>query len=173
MISAAISPAFPGVEIQATIASGIIDHYLPYKPDWGRADAIALVLILGTIAAFSFPYIGRVAAFLVSLLIIFILEGVNYWIWTRYNMVLSFFFPMPTLATIFILDLLTVYIGDKEQKKEIRRILGQSVQPETLELLIRKKGEYTLASESKELSFLFADIWNFPALSEPMSAASM
>ncbi len=173
LLTTAISPAFPGVEVQATIASGIIDDYLPYKPNWGRGVAIAIVLILGGIAALTFPFISRTAAFLYSILIIVLLEGINYWLWTRYAIVLSFFFPMPTLVTIFILDLISVYISDMQQKKEIKQIFGQYVPSDFLEQLIKKKGSFTLAGESKELSFLFADIWDFSSLAEPLSTVEL
>jgi adenylate cyclase len=118
LVATAISPVFPGVEVQASIASGIIDHYLPHKPNWGRGAAIALVLILGIGAAITFPYISKVVAFLGSALIILILEGVNYWVWTRHQIVLAFFFPMPTLVTLFILDLISAYIADIREKKK-------------------------------------------------------
>lgn len=173
LIATAISPVFPGVEVQATIASGIIDHYLPYKPDWGRGVAIGLVVVLGVIAAFTFPFMSRIAAFLFSLGIILALEFINYWIWTRHELILSFFFPMPTLITIFVLDLISIYISDKRQNQEIKRIFGQYVPPDYLDQIIQKKGEFILAGETKELSILFASIWDFPSIAKPLSAAQL
>lgn len=173
LLTTAISPAFPGVEVQATIASGIIDNYLPYKPNWGRGFAVMILLVIGGIAALVFPYISRTAAFFYTLGIIVLLEGINYWVWTRYAIVLSFFFPMPTLVTIFILDLISVYISDMQQKKEIKQIFGQYVPSDFLEQLIKKKGSFTLAGESKELSFLFGDIWDFSTLAEPLSTEEL
>jgi adenylate cyclase len=117
LVATAISPTFPGVEVQATIASGIIDHYLPYKPNWGRGSALLFVMVLGIGAAILFPHVKTVMAFAISALIVLLLHGLNYWIWSRHSIVLSFFFPMPTLITLFILDLLTAYIGDIRRSK--------------------------------------------------------
>jgi len=173
LLTTAISPAFPGVEVQATIASGIIDNYLPYKPNWGRGMAIAIVLLIGGLAAITFPYISRSAAFLISIFIIGVMEGVNYWLWTRYAIVLSFFFPMPTLVTIFLLDLMSVYISDIQQKKEIKKIFGQYVPTDFLDRMLKEKGSFTLAGETKELSFLFADIWEFPGVTLSFNSEQM
>lgn len=116
LTTTAISPAFPGVEVQATIANGIIDGYLPHKPNWGRGLAILIVLILGGAAAIVFPFISHTAAFLLSISIIAALEGINYWAWMHDSVVLSFFFPMPTLVTIFVIDLISIYIADRHRK---------------------------------------------------------
>ncbi len=169
----AISPVFPGVEIQATIASGIIDRYLPYKPNWGRGGAVALVLIIGIIAAVVFPHIGRVASFSVCLLIIVIMQAANYWFWKSYQIVLAFFFPMPTLIILFLLDFFCAYVGDKREKGEIKRLLGRKVPPDILDEIIRKKGDISLKGESKELTVLFADIWEFPRLTGSFSALEL
>ncbi len=164
----AISPVFPGVEIQATIASGIIDRYLPYKPNWGRGSAVAIVLILGVLAAFTFPYIGRIASFLSIIGVILILHGINYWIWTRHQIVLSFFFPTPTLAVIFILDLLSLVIEEHKAKREMQRIFGKSVSDRKLKEIIHKKNELTLIAEKKEITLLVAGIWDFSSLIRPL-----
>ncbi|MDE3046094.1 MAG: CHASE2 domain-containing protein [Verrucomicrobiota bacterium] len=118
LFATAISPVFPGVEVQASIASGILYNYLPYKPNWGRGAAVALVLILGTLAALIFPFISQIYAFLISFSIIAILEAINYWFWTRHGMVLSFFFPTPTLASLFALDLISIYLSHRRRNKK-------------------------------------------------------
>ncbi len=173
LYATAISPVFPGVEIQATIASGIIDRYLPYKPNWGRGSAIALVLIIGLMAAFTFPYLGRIWSFFLSMLIVLAMQGVNYWFWKQYQVVLAFFFPMPTLIILFFLDFLIAYIGDRKEKEEIKKLFGRKAPPDVLEEIFRKKGEISLKGESKELTVLFADIWDFPAFSEPLSTEEL
>lgn len=164
LLATAISPVFPGVEVQATIASGIIDHYLPYKPDWGRGAAIGIVLFLGVFAAFLFPRINRVAAFGCSLLLILALKGINFWLWTRYQLVLSFFFPMPTLATLFTIDLLGAYVADKQQKAEIGRIFGQAVSSTYLDRMIAHFGTFSVAGEKKEITVLCVGICGFSHL---------
>lgn len=169
----AISPVFPGVEVQATIASGIIDRYLPYKPNWGRGGAVALVLIIGIIAALIFPHIGRVASFSVCLLIIVIMQAANYWFWKQHQIVLAFFFPMPTLIILFLLDFFCAYIGDRREKGEIKKLLGRKVPPDILDEIFRKKGDITLKGESKELTVLYADIWDFPHLTGSLSTAEL
>jgi adenylate cyclase len=173
LLATAISPVFPGVEVQATIASGILDRYLPYKPHWNRSTAIFLVLILGVLVAFAFPHMGHLASFLLMIAILVILKGINYWAWTRYELVLSFFLPMPTVGTIFLLDLISVYVVDKRRRKEMKQLFGASVHPDSLDQMIRKKKELTLSGEQKELTVLFADIVDFHRFEETLSAPEL
>ena len=55
LVSTAIDSVFPGVEIQATIAQGIIDS-IPEKPTWGRGVAVGLILFLGIICSILFTH---------------------------------------------------------------------------------------------------------------------
>lgn len=173
LLATAISPVFPGVEVQATIASGIIDGYLPYKPHWGRALAIGLVIVLGTIAAFTFPFISMIGAFLLSLAIIAVLKGINYWLWTRHAIALSFFFPMPTLATIFIIDLISVHLSDKRRRQEMKRTFGQFIPPNYLDELLKNRQELTLEGSDREVSVLIVKIHRFSELTKHFSALEM
>lgn len=173
LVATAISPVFAGVEVQASIASGIIDGYLPRKPHWGRGGAILIVVILGVIAAFTFPYIGRLTAFFFSLFVLLAMEGIDYWMWTRHAIALSFFFPAPTLFILFAFELINQYVADVRHKKEIKRIFGQFVPPNYLEELFQKKEEYILTGESKELSILFANVWDFPSLIDSYTAVEL
>ncbi|MBX7067350.1 MAG: adenylate/guanylate cyclase domain-containing protein [Parachlamydiales bacterium] len=173
LMTTAISPAFPGVEVQATIANGIIENYLPYKPHWGRGLAVLIVLIVGAIAALTFPFISHLTAFIASLAILGILEAINYWAWSQHGLVLSFFFPLPTLAIIFVLDLLSVIVGDIKHKKEIKKIFGETVSAGTLDQMLQKKGTFTVAGESKEITVLFGEIWDFPKIAANLSAPQL
>lgn len=171
LLSTAISPAFPGVEVQATIASGIIDNYLPHKPIWGRGLAVLLVLILGIIAAFTFPFIGHLASFIASLIILGLLEVVNYWAWSRYGLVLSFFFPLPTLATIFILEVISTIVSDMRHKKEIKKIFEQMVSEKALGSMI--EGQFTVSGETKEITILFSENREFAKIAPTLSAPQL
>ena len=49
---------FPGVEIQATIANGILLKQFSYKPAWTVGLDASITVLFGLIAAFLFPYLG-------------------------------------------------------------------------------------------------------------------
>ncbi len=168
LLATAISPVFPGVEVQASIASGIIDGYLPRKPNWGRGAAVGLVLAIGVFAALVFPFISRLAAFAISIAILLAMEGINYWLWTRHALVLSFFFPIPTLAVIFLLDFVSMLLSDREQKQEIRRIFGSSASASSLKQFTQRKNELFLTGDTKEISILCARLKNTPSSPEAL-----
>jgi adenylate cyclase len=163
-LATAISPVFPGVEVQASIASGILDGYLPRKPLWGRGASIALVAVLGSIAAFLFPRISMIWAFAISLGVIAVLKGINHWCWTQRDLVLSFFFPAPTLVTIFIIDLISVFLADRRRKAELKQAFGSALSSNQLEQFIEARDTLILTGEKKTVTFLAARFFEEPAL---------
>jgi adenylate cyclase len=169
----AMASIFPGIEVHASIAAGIIDHYLPYKPAWGRGVAWLLMIILGSIYAILLPFFSILTiCILCSLLPLALLLG-NYWIWSAFGIVISILLPIGLILFLFILNMVWGYLFESNRAKNMKSMFGQYVPPAYLEDMIKKGSEFSLEGESKELSVLFADIRSFTNLSEKMTATEL
>ena len=169
----AIAPAFPGVEIHASVAAGIIDNYLPYVPAWGKGVAFALVVILGTICAIAFPFLGPIAVALLAFGLAFILAAAERWVWNQHAIVLPFFLPILMILILFLLDLLYGYFFETRGRRAIRQLFNQYVSSDYLDLMMKKSSEFGLKGENKELTVFFSDIRGFTALTETLSTAEI
>ncbi len=169
----AIAPAYPGVEIHASIAAGIIDNYLPYKPTWGKGVSLALIAILGTICAVSFPFLGPITAALLAFGLIFILAAVERWIWSHHGIVLPLFLPILIVLILFLLDLLYGYFFETRGRRAIRHLFDQYVSPAYLDLMMQKSADFGLKGENKEMAVFFSDIRGFTSLTETLTTAEI
>lgn len=168
--AAAISPLFFGVEVHATIAAGILDHYLPYKPLSGKGATLLLTIILGLICAFTMPRLGAISTATMAATCVFFLLVLNQLLLRNYGLLLSIFPPIITVVVLYLFDAMFGYVMETRKKEELKLVFGQYVPPSYIDRMMEKGESLSLQGETKELSVLFADIQNFTAISEPLSA---
>lgn len=166
----AIAPIFTGVEIHASIAAGILDHYFPYKPAWRKGVSLTLLFFLGILCAFCFPILGAIA----NTFLFFLLSGGllawDLWIWKQQAIDFSVVAPIFSLFILYLFNEIYGYSFETRKKKEIKAIFGQYISPDYLDTMLKAGKEFDLMGENKELSVLFSDIRGFTSLSEKLSA---
>lgn len=168
-----IAPIFPGVEIHATIASGILDNYLPYKPFWIKGATSFFILTIGTFLALAFPFLGTVANAILITIFAILLFLSKYAFWNHYTIVLPILVPIALLLLLYLFNTAWAYFLTSKRGKELKTMFGQYIPPEYLDEMIKKGGQVSLEGESKELTVLFSDIRSFTSLSEKMSATEL
>lgn len=171
LFATAITPIFSGVEVHASIASGILDHYFPTKPPWEKGVAIALVLVCGFFCALLFPHLGPITSSLVAFTLPFLLVGTVYLVWIQQGIVLSFFFPIFAVLSLYVFNIAYGYFFESRNRRELRTVFGQYVPPTCIDEMLKKGGDFGLEGETKELSVLFTDIRGFTNISEKLTAA--
>lgn len=169
----AVSKNYPGVEVHATVASAILDHYFPSKPGWSSKLELITGLILGGIAAILFPLLTApwLAAVAVCSVIIWIL--VSTWLWVSYSLLLTLLFPLINVFLLAFLNMVNSYLVSSNQRKEIKSIFGQYVPQNHVDEILKSTNEALLTGENKELSVLFSDICGFTTMSEKMTAPEL
>lgn len=168
-----IQNPFPGVEIQATLVNGILEHNFSYKPAWTLGADLILTLILGIIAAIFFPYLGPRT---LSLIIVLLPPGLlflNNWIWIKSGLILSFLVPVILVLIIAIFNIIYGYLFETRRREQLKTMFGQYVPEKHIDEMLKTSSDYGLHGEDREMSVLFADIRNFTSISEGMSASEL
>lgn len=173
LVSTPISPLVPGVNIQATIAAGILDGYLPYKPSWGKGVTVFLVFILGLFCSFIFPRVGAILELGLTLLLTGLLSFLGCWIWVHYQMIFFFTFPILTILLISIVTNAFGYFFESKRLQLVRAMFDQYVPPGHVELLCKQELGAVFKGENKELTILFSDIRGFTTLSESLTSSQV
>ncbi len=168
-----IAPSFIGVEVHATIAAGIMDHYLPHIPAWGKGVTLFLTFVFGLSCAILFPLLGPVTTFIAALVFPGSLFLFKNWMMNNHLIVLSVIFPIIVILFLFILNIIYGYVAESRRRKEIKSSFGQYIPPEYIDIMLKKGASFELAGESKELSVLFADIRQFTNMSEKLTAPEL
>jgi len=169
----AIAPVFVGVEIHATVAQGILDHYLPYKPPWRKGAAVFLTFFFGVMCAFIFPRLSAIATLPATIVFTSLLWSIEWWMLHHRGIVISVFFPIFVIVTLFLFNTIYGYFSESKRRKEIKKTFGEFVPPERIDEMLKKGGELELEGESKEMTVLFADVKHFTDLSEKLSAPEL
>jgi len=167
---AAISPTFFGVEVHASIASGIIDHYTPYIPSWAKGTSIFLILILGLVYVLLIPRLGAFLSTFITISTVAGLLSLNIALLTKYELILPVIPPILLILILQSFDTIFGYFLESHQKEEIKSMFGQYVPPEYMNQMIEHSTDLKVDGESKELTVLFADIKNFTTISEKLDA---
>lgn len=166
----AIQSPYPGVEIHATLANGILQDLFSSVPEWTRGAELFLALLFGLISAFIFPYLGPRMLGLIIVLFPFSLHFANNLIWEKTGLVLSLLMPSLLVLLIGLVNIIYGYLFETRKREHLKEMFGQYVPAKHIDEMLKSSGNYALRGESRELSVLFADIRNFTMISENMQA---
>ena len=169
----AIQSAFPGVEIQATIADGILTDTFPYKPAWSLGAEISLTVLLGLILVFSFPYLGPRSLSLLILVIPGVLMFANNWLWERTGLIISILIPIVLTIILASVNIIYGYLFETRRRERLKEIFGQYVPEGHINEMLQSSDTYGMSGEEREMTVLFADIRNFTSISEHMAALQL
>jgi adenylate cyclase len=81
--------------------------------------------------------------------------------------------PVLMILMLVVFQLGYGFLFEARRSRHLKEMFGQYVPPALVEEMSRTGGHYDFSGESRELSVLFADIRNFTALSETLSAAEL
>ena len=171
-----IDKVFPGVEIQATIANGMLTHYFPYTPPWAKGAELFFTIVIGVLAAVVFPYLGpvMVSALMVSIPVAFVFFlFVEEWLWNKTGFIFSILIPTMLIIVLSIFNIIYGYLFEARRRQKIKNMFGQYVPKKHIEEMLKAKGSYGLLGEDREMTVLFADIRNFTTISEGLKASEL
>lgn len=167
----AIESSFPGVEIQAAIADGILTDNFSYKPPWTTGAEIFLTFVLGALCTFIFPYLGPRLISLIMLALPIALFFGNNLLWEQTGLIISVFIPVFLILMLAIFNMIYGYLFETRRREHLKEIFGQYVPAKHIDEMLATSGaSSTMLGESREMTVLFADIRDFTSISEHFSA---
>ena len=169
----AIQGVFPGVEIQATIADGILTNNFSYKPAWAIGAEIAITIFLGLILALLFPFFGPRSLTLACIFIPILLIFSNNLLWEKTGLIIFILIPILLTIILALMNMIYGYLFETRKRERIKEMFGQYVPEEHIDEMLKGSGNFGLSGEDREMTVLFADIRNFTSISEPMTALEL
>ncbi len=169
----AIQSAFPGVEVQATLAEGILANSFPYRPDWAVGAEIVITIGLGLLFALTFPFLGPAVLSILLIGIPFLLMFANNEFAEKTRIILSILIPMVLIIILALINILYGYFFESRRREQLKMMFGQYVPEKHIDEMLQTKSSYALYGEDREMTVLFADIRNFTSISEGLTAAQL
>lgn len=169
----AVQNIFPGVEIQASIAQGILDNTFYQRPAWASGAEIFLTFFPAILFVFIFPYLGPRILSLLILIVPFLFIFFANLLWNYNNFIISVFMPIITTVLLAVINLIYGYIFEARKRENLKEIFGQYVPEKHIDEMLNKKDQHGLLGEDRDMTVLFADIRNFTSISENLSAVEL
>lgn len=168
-----IQTVFPGIEINATVADGILKNNFPHKPAWALGVETFLIFFLGLILLLLFPFLGprTLLIFIISIPIALIFA--NTWLSEKTGLMLDIFIPAMLSISLAMLNIIYGYLFETRRRERLKEMFGQYVPAKHIDHMLKSSSNYGLQGEDREMTVLFADIRHFTTLSEGMSATQL
>ncbi|MCD6039283.1 MAG: cyaA 1 [Gammaproteobacteria bacterium] len=169
----AIQSVFPGLEVNATIADGILKNDFPRRPAWALGMEIFLIFFIGVMLIFLFPYLGpKTLTLFIFILPIMLIMG-NNWLYEKMGLVIPLVIPMMLFILLALLNIIYGYLFETRRRERLKEMFGQYVPEKHIDEMLKSSTSYGLHGEDREMTVLFADIRHFTTLSEGMSASQL
>lgn len=168
-----VSSIFPGVEVHANIAAGIIDMQFPFRPVWATGFNFVLTLIVGLFLALLLPFMSPLRSIFLFLAVSSALIVFNGWMWREYHFVVAISGPLIMIFLLSTSNSIYGFLSEAKGKKQLRDQFGQYVPPQLVDEMMSSDEDLGFEGEKREMTVLFADIRNFTTISESLTAQDL
>jgi len=173
-----LQTGFPGVEVHANVLDAILQAALGEqtfytKPDWEPGATAFLLILSALVLALVLP--GRSPAAMLSIAVAWLtlMVGVNLVLWTSVHIALPLAMQLLMVLSLTAFNVAAGYLRTNRQKRAIQNLFGEYVPPAYVERMVAHPELVSLESEQREMTVLFADVRDFTAMSESLSAGEL
>lgn len=162
------SPAFPGVEVRATVMQNLLRGDFIERPDWISGLDVVLLITLGVTLSFVLPRL-RVAqaAGLISVLLMAYV-GIGFYLFEVQRIWFNVTYPAFLLVLLFVSTTIVQYFLTEKEKRHIKSAFQHYVPAKVVEEITENIDKLKLGGEKRELTVLFSDIRGFTSISETL-----
>ena len=159
---------YPGVEINATLISGVLDGRIKYRPAYTEGLEFYLLMLIGLLST-GLGWLAPLRALLATLALTGVVIGFNLYVWEAHNQVIPL---APSLVLILLLYLMHSsygYFVQNRREQRLAQVFGQYVPPDLVAEMSKKPANFALGGESREMTVLFSDLADFTSVSEGLT----
>lgn len=160
-----VSNTFIGVEMHASLLSGMLDGTIRRQPAWSAAFEAVLLIVVGALVRLTLPRLSPLRAALNAIGMVALLAAGNFVAWQ-----LGYALPLASgllLVTLLLaLQMSWGYTAEVRSRREFARLFGRYVPPELVVEMSRNPEHYSMDGQSRELTVLFCDLRGFTSIAE-------
>ncbi len=162
------SPAFPGVEVRATIIQNILRNDFIRHPGWMAGLEMALLLILGIALSLILPRLNltTASALVAALAAVYLIGG--FYLFTLQHLWLNLIYPTFLLVLLFVSTTLVQYFLTDTERRRIKSAFQHYVPAKLVDEITQNIESLKLGGEKRELTVLFSDVRGFTTLAETL-----
>ena len=163
-----VGSAYPGVEMHASLLSGLLDDRVLVKPDYAQGFELAQLLASGLLMIIALPLLSAMRAVALGALVAAALVGINLWAYLGLGLALPLASALVMAVAVFSLNMSYGYLVESRSKRELAHLFGTYVPPELVDEMLKDPDAYSMQAVSRELTVMFCDLRGFTRMSESM-----
>jgi len=164
-----VQRVYPGVEVHASVISGILDQRIKRRPAYVLGYEFVLLAAIGLIMTAGLPFLSPLWLSVATGALTLVTVGANMAAWNAADLVLPLASPLVLILVLFMFHVAWGFFVETRGKRQLAKLFGQYIPPELVEEMDRDPSEVTLAGESREMTVLFSDVRGFTSISESLS----
>ncbi|HEV7412842.1 MAG TPA: adenylate/guanylate cyclase domain-containing protein [Casimicrobiaceae bacterium] len=157
---------FPGVEIHASLLSGMLNQNLKSVPANANAIEALIMLLTGLVVLFVIPYRDPVFNALGVVAVMGVVAAANLLLWIKLNEVVPVAATLLMLAVLFAWNMLAGFMREERKIRRVSAMFGEYVPRERVAQMVESGERYSMVGESRTMTVLFCDVRDFTAVSE-------
>jgi adenylate cyclase len=166
--STPVSAVYPGVEVHASLLSGLLDGRGATSPDWARGYEVAQLLLAMALLALLLPRLGAAGGIVATAAVAAALVLLNVWLFRRHALALPLASALLLVALVYAITTGWGYVVEGRTRRSLARLFGTYVPPELVVQMARDPQRYTMQAENRVLTVMFCDMRNFTRVSEAL-----
>jgi len=171
--STPVAEVYPGVEVHASLLSGLLENRLPVQPDWASAFEVLQLLAIAALLVWALPRLRAARGAQLAGAIGIGLVAVNLWAYWYQGLLLPLASALLLTGLIYFGTTIWGYIVEGRSRRSLARLFGTYVPPELVEEMARDPARYDMRAENRELTVMFCDMRNFTRVSELLAPADV
>jgi len=170
MRSTPVAEVYPGVEIHASMISGILDQDLKGKPAYMLGAEVTWLLLIGIALSVLLPVFSPLMAILTTGLGLAVTIGLSLSTWHYANILMPEANSLVMIALLFALNMSYGYFVESRTKWQITSLFGKYVPSELVDEMSKNPEQVvSMEGESREMTMLFSDVRGFTSISEGLN----
>ena len=168
-----VAEVYPGVEVHASLLSGMLDGRLAVRPDYAPGYEAALLLLLGTLLAFGLPMLPVAGALALGLATLGALLALDAAWYLGAGLVLPLASALVLTLAALGVNMALGYFVESRAKRLLARQFSTYVPPELVRQMLRQPERYGMQARADELTVMFCDLRGFTTLAEGMEPLAL
>ncbi len=168
-----LTGAMPGVEVHAQLIENVLFTDYITRPFYADAVEFFTAILLSLILVFVLPRLGATRTMFSGALMIGIVTGVAWLLFSNYGLLFDLTFPLGCSLLVFSALSYFNYLREEEQKKWVRGAFTRYLAPNIVDELARHPDRLNLGGEIRPMTLMFSDVRGFTEISERFDAAGL
>ena len=164
-----VGGTFHGVEVQANIVSGILDQRIKHHPRYTQGIELVALVVVGILMTFILTRLPVVTATLATLLVSVLVILANLKVWAHSDFVVPVAATLGFIFSLYLVHIVMGYVTETRGRRRLSQRFGEYVPPELVDEMDKQSGQFSMDSESREMTVLFTDVRGFTSIAETMA----